>query len=105
MIRRLRHHWGLKSNLQVSIVFLVFSLAGMSILPARKWIFHVVGVNESTPMGARVLLWLAIVFPAYQLFLLAYGALFGQFRFFWEKEKRLARWIGARLGLTRRETA
>ena len=36
----------------------------------------------------------------YQVLLLAWGAVFGQFRFFWEKEKRLFRllfgWMGPR---------
>lgn len=33
----------------------------------------------------------AFVMPAYQVLLLVYGALLGQFYFFWEKEKKLLR--------------
>jgi hypothetical protein len=34
-------------------------------------------------------LYLLVIFPLYQVLLLVYGALFGQFRFFWKKEKQL----------------
>ena len=33
-------------------------------------------------------LYYVLILPVYNLFLLVYGALFGQFRFFWEFEKR-----------------
>jgi len=29
----------------------------------------------------------------YQVFLMAWGTVAGEFRFFWEKEKKLGRWI------------
>ena len=35
-----------------------------------------------------------LVLPLYQIMLLIYGAIFGQFRFFWEKEKQLVKRIG-----------
>lgn len=34
-----------------------------------------------------------LILPFYNLMLLAYGAIFGQFRFFWEFEKRFFRRI------------
>lgn len=101
MIKRLQKRWGLSSSRDLIIVFLVFSLAGLSILPARAIVFQLLGVGEQTPIPLRVLIWILVVFPAYQLFLLGYGALFGRFQFFWEKEKRLIRWLGGRLGLLR----
>jgi len=35
-----------------------------------------------------------LVLPLYQIFLLVYGFIFGQFTFFWEKEKQFIRRIG-----------
>jgi hypothetical protein len=34
------------------------------------------------------------VFPAYQILILVYGFLLGQFDFFWQKEKKLLQRIG-----------
>ncbi len=39
----------------------------------------------------KTLLYLLLILPLYQLFLLVYGFIFGQFSFFWEKEKMLLR--------------
>lgn len=101
MFSKLQKRWGLTSGWQVVAILLVFSLAGISILPVRRWFFHLMGVTVETPSLLRFILWLLIVFPAYQVFLLIYGAIFGQFAFFWEKEKRMFRWIARRLGLVR----
>ena len=39
---------------------------------------------------ARIL----VIVPLYQVLLLAYGTILGQFSFFWEKEKAMVRWMG-----------
>jgi hypothetical protein len=93
MLSAIQKRWGLSTRGQAVGILIVFSLAGVSILPARKLLFDCMGIGMDTPTGIRVLLWVLVVFPAYQLFLLMYGALIGQFHFFWEKEKRLWRWI------------
>ncbi len=93
MFSSLQKRWGLESTGQTMAVLLVFSLAGFSILPARRWVFEHLGIGAETPIWIKMLTWLLVVFPAYQIFLLLYGALFGQLAFFWEKEKRLWRWL------------
>jgi len=80
-------------------VFLVFSLAGSMIMPVRKFVFHLLHFDGHTPFWVKTVAWLIIVFPTYQFFLLVFGALFGEFRFFWEKEKKMGRWFKRRLGL------
>lgn len=93
MFQKLKAHWGITSTAQALVICIVFSLAGMSILPTRKWVFHLLHFDGHTPLWLKSIAWLCVVFPTYQLSLLVYGALFGQFRFFWEKEKKLARAI------------
>ena len=97
MFERLKSRWGLQSNGQVVAVFLVFSLAGSMILPVRKLVFHLLHFDGQTPFWLKTITWLIVVFPTYQFFLLVFGALFGEFRFFWEKAKKMARWIMRRL--------
>ena len=72
---------------------LVFSLAGMMIVYERRPVFHILGITAATPFWVKFLAWLAVVFPAYQLNLIIFGSLLGQFRFFWEKEKKMGRFL------------
>ena len=86
-IRRLEAKWGVTGR-QVFLILLVFALTGTSIVflkkpviawidphPENKWIFN--------------LSYYILIFPIYNLVLLIYGWIFGQFKFFWEKEKKL----------------
>ncbi|MGA0828911.1 MAG: DUF6787 family protein, partial [Flavobacteriaceae bacterium] len=40
---------------------------------------------------------IGLIFPLYQLLLVFFGALFGQFRFFWNFEKKMLRRLGVKL--------
>ena len=88
-LARLQSKWELNSVAQVVIVLLVFSLTGSTVVFLRKALFAWVGFDEMTPWWIKTITYLVFVMPAYQVLLLAYGALFGQFQFFWNKEKKL----------------
>ena len=88
---RLQSKWGLTSVGQVLIVLLVFSLTGSTVVFLRKTLFGWLGFNEATTWWIKTITYILFIFPAYQLLLLGYGALLGQFRFFWNKEKKLLR--------------
>lgn len=92
-VQRLKQKYGLKTTFELFIVMTVFSLAGMAIIWVRKPIFHLLGITDTTPFILKFLAWLAVVFPTYQLNLLVFGFLFGQFSFFWEREKVLWRFL------------
>ncbi len=92
-IARLGRRWGLDSTWRILAVLLAFSLAGMSVVYARKGIWLLFRFTDDTETWIKVVTYLALVFPLYQLLLLAWGTLLGQFRFFWAKEKALVRWV------------
>ena len=94
MLKKLKAKWGIKSNWDVVAIIIVFSISGSSIMFVKPLWFHVFGVTDATPTYLRVIIWLAMVFPTYQAFLLIYGFIFGQFRFFWAKEKKMVQVIG-----------
>lgn len=96
VLTRLQEKWGLESLLQVIAVLVVFSLAGSSVVFLRKTFFGFLGFNELTPMWLKTITYILFVFPAYQILLLTYGFLLGQFNFFWEKEKKMVKWIVSR---------
>lgn len=88
-IEKLKIKWGLESVFQVIIVLLVFSITGSTVVYLRKFLFSVLGFDESTSMWLKTITYIVFVFPAYQVLILAYGALLGQFDFFWKKEKKM----------------
>ncbi len=87
--QKLQAKWQLDNMLQVVAVLAVFTLTGSSVVYIRKFLFEFLGYNEATPFWLKTITYLLFVFPAYQVLLMAYGSLFGQFRFFWEKEKKM----------------
>ncbi|MEM8966111.1 MAG: DUF6787 family protein [Bacteroidota bacterium] len=92
-LQKLQHKWNLDSIGQVILVLIVFSLTGSTVVMLRKFFFGLIGFDEFTPFWIKTITYLLFVMPAYQLLLLAYGFLLGQFSFFWEKEKKMARAI------------
>lgn len=77
-----------------------FSLAGPTIFwVGRPLLFSLLPARS--PTWLRVAAYVVVMPPLYQFFLLVYGALLGQFRFFWEREKKLGRFLLRVLGLRR----
>ena len=82
----------MKSIFQVVIILIVFALTGSSVLFLKGVIFKLLGIENITGWRGTGL-YLLLIFPLYQILLLVYGFFFGQFSFFWEKEKKLGRAI------------
>jgi hypothetical protein len=92
-VLNLKKKWNIESNLDFILIMIVFSIAGMSIVYVRKPLFHLFGITATTPFWIKFVTWLLIVFPTYQINLIIYGFLLGQFKFFWEKEKQMGRFF------------
>lgn len=93
-LEKLKSKWKLKSLWQVILVLLVFACTGFTILFVKKPIFDFLGVNTNQGGFFKTVLYLLLVLPLYQVFLLVYGFIFGQFSFFWEKEKQFISRLG-----------
>lgn len=92
---KLKDHWQLKSGLQVLLVLLTFSCTGFSVLFLKQPLYKLVGITEATPLWLRAGFYSLAILPVYQLLLLAWGFIFGQFHFFWSFEKRMFSRIGS----------
>jgi hypothetical protein len=88
MIEKLKQRWNIKSNFQVFIILVVFSITGSTTVYLKKLIFDWVGINAETPLVAKVIFYIVVILAVYNVLLLIIGFLFGQFRFFWEFEKK-----------------
>ncbi|GIV37309.1 MAG: hypothetical protein KatS3mg032_1688 [Cyclobacteriaceae bacterium] len=84
---RLKARWGLKNTLQVVVVLLVFACTGTTVLLLKYPLFAWWFPDGQRPLWATVIYYVLIL-PVYNIFLLIYGAIFGQFTFFWSFEKR-----------------
>jgi len=103
-IKKLKKKWNIDSNWDFILIMIVFSIAGMSIVYVRRPLFYVLGITAATPFWIKFVTWLIIVFPTYQINLIIFGFLLGQFNFFWEKEKQMGRFF-LRLVLGKKRSA
>ena len=89
-MKKLKEKWGIKSNLQLIIIFIVFAITGSLSLYVSAPILDFVGLREEalSPWIYEPLK-LILIFPAYQVIILIVGAVFGQFKFFWQFEKKM----------------
>ncbi|CAN5447155.1 hypothetical protein BH23BAC1_BH23BAC1_06610 [soil metagenome] len=88
-IEKLKLRWGVKNAFQVLIILIVFAATGFSVLYLKQPIYNLAGISEQTPGWIKFVFYTITILPVYQLVLLFYGFIFGQFTFFWNFEKRM----------------
>lgn len=94
-MEKLKERWGVTSNAQIIIIFIVFAITGSCAAKLAAPITEFIGITRENSSGfvywtLRILL----IFPIYQLLLVFFGWLFGQFKFFWNFEKKMLRRLG-----------
>lgn len=95
-MRKLKERWNVNSNWQLAVIFIVFSVTGSSSVFITKPLLRTLGIikeNFAYPIFYYVLR-ILLVFIAYQLLLVIFGWLFGQFKFFWAFEKKMLKRLG-----------
>lgn len=93
-MKGLKKRWGITSNFQLTIIFIVFAITGSASAWLSKPVCFWLGITKEdwglwfTPVR------LIIIFPLYQILLVVNGFLFGQFKFFWAFEKKMLKRLG-----------
>ena len=80
--QKLKERWGIESDLQVGLILLTFTLTGFSFLYINPWIDRLLGLTEEDPFWLKALVFVVILLPAYNILLILWGTLLGQFSFF-----------------------
>ena len=86
-IEKLKSRWNVKNGWQVIIILVVFACTGFTVMFLKKPILTFLAGEQGKTTLATVLYYIFIL-PLYNIILLAYGFIFGQFQFFWQFEKR-----------------
>ncbi|WP_162127814.1 DUF6787 family protein [Flavobacterium phycosphaerae] len=90
-----KQRWHIKSNWQMVVIIVVFAVTGSSAAYLSKPILALFGIVKGSISGwIYYPLYILLIFPVYQVLLVSYGFLFGQFTFFWAFEKKLLKSCG-----------
>lgn len=94
-MKKLKERWGISSNWQILVICFVFAVTGSSSVYVAKPFLAWIGMDRSNFAEAwwsQSIYWLLrilLIFPVYQILLVVFGWLFGQFKFFWAFEKKM----------------
>lgn len=95
-VDQLKSRWKVQNTWQVIVILLVFACTGTTVYLIAKPLLRALFEPEVVPLWAKVIYYVLIL-PIYNLLLLFYGFVFGQFSFFWDFEKRfIARIFGSK---------
>ena len=84
-LQKLQDRWGV-SAFQVIIILIVFACTGFTVMFLKKPVVAFFTGGEQSMIFT--IAYYILILPVYNIILLIYGFIFGQFKFFWEFEKR-----------------
>ena len=94
-MNKLKERWGITTNFQLIIILLVFALTGSSAAKLASPVCEFFGIyQETSPWYIYWSLRILLIFPIYQILLILFGWIFGQFEFFWAFEKKMLTRLG-----------
>ncbi|MDA9596914.1 diacylglyceryl transferase [Flavobacteriaceae bacterium] len=109
MFKRLKKKWGIVSDIQLTVIFIVFAITGSASAKLALPLLEFLGIQgadfEEIPLGVLIyfLLRILIIFPIYQVLLILVATVFFQFKFFWEFEKKILKRVGLNFLLRRKD--
>ncbi len=88
MLEKTRKFFKTKTYLQLFLVFLVFAISGSLSVLVSDPVVQYIGLEIINNVVIETIIRIIIIFPLYQVILLIIGTIFGQFKYFWEFEKK-----------------
>lgn len=90
-MKKLKQRWGIESNWQLIIIFIVFGITGSTAAKLAAPVTDFIGITNDMGWYVYWPIRILIIFPVYQLLLVIFGWIFGQYKFFWNFEKKMLR--------------
>ena len=95
IFKKLEKKWILNYRWEMIRVFMVFAITGSSSMYLSKPFIKFVGITkENLNLIIYWILFIVISLILYQILLVSFGWFFGQFKFFWEFEKKMLKRLG-----------
>ena len=77
-----KKRWYIEKDWQVAVILTVFALTGTTTMYFNRWFNAWIGLDEDTSFWLKLVVFLILVLPVYNVLLLIYGTLLGQHKFF-----------------------
>jgi manganese efflux pump family protein len=91
----LKKRWNIQSNFQLVIIFIVFAITGSTSVYITTPLFNYLGIAiDAFHPVIYYILKIILIFPVYLVLLISFGTIAGQFRFFWNFEKKMLKSMG-----------
>jgi len=91
----LKKRWGITSNYQLVIIFVVFAINGSLSARISSYAMNYFGINnENTHWIPYYIILILLVLPLYPFLLMFFGYLFGQSKFFFPFSKKMLKSMG-----------
>ncbi len=93
-MEKLKKRWGIKTNFQLVVIFIVFAITGSVSSLLSTPFCKLLGITKENFELWYTPFRLILIFPIYQVLLVLIGTIFGQFNFFWAFEKKMLCHLG-----------
>lgn len=94
-MNKLKERWGITSNFQLAIIFIVFAINGSLSAKISAYLMGLLGLSkENLHWFMYYIILFVLVLPLYPFMLMIFGYLFGQSKFFTPFAKKMLKSIG-----------
>ena len=94
ILNKLKERWGITSNFQLLIIFIVFGITGsVSAYISGPLTDFIIGKSDIHWL-IKLLIRILVLTPIYQVLLLLFGYIFFQYRFFYNFVKKFMSFLG-----------
>ena len=98
IFKKIKSLFKVKDNIQLIVVFIVFAITGSLSVICSDLVLSYFDINSKRlDYSFYLILRILVIFPIYQVLLIIVGTAFGEFKYFWEFEKKFLRRIGINL--------
>ena len=93
-MKKLKERWGITSNFQIVIIFIVFGITGSVSAYISGPLTNIIIGESDFHWLIKLLIRIIVLTPIYQVLLLFFGYIFFQYRFFYNFVKKFMSILG-----------
>ena len=94
MMKKLKERWGITSNFQIVIIFIVFGITGSVSAYVSGPLTNIIIGESELHWLIKLLIRIIVLTPIYQVLLLFFGYIFFQYKFFYNFVKKFMSILG-----------